>query len=117
MHSKLMYNSIQIFSPARPQPRRSWKKVLAEDYSDLDPNKVVLSFRGRGEGTEVNIVDKCLEEIAIRRREEAAEKAIASTSRVFDENVPPKPAKAAGEDADEEESDIEIRQVLPRNVL
>ena len=47
---------------------------MAEDYSDLDPNKVVLSFRGRGDGTEVNIIDKCLEEILLQRRKEAVER-------------------------------------------
>ena len=87
---------------------------MAEDYSDLDPNKVVLSFGGRGGGTQVNIIDKCLEELVSRRREEAAEKAIASTSRVFEDVR--EPSEAAEVAADDEESDIEIRQVSTPNV-
>ena len=55
----------------RPMRARSWKKVIAEDYSDLDPNKVVLSFRG--DETMVNCIDKSLEEIVARRRKEAEE--------------------------------------------
>ena len=87
---------------------------MAEDYSDLDPNKVVLSFRGRGDGTEVNIVDKCLEEILLQRQKEAVERAMVSTSRNLQEGSVEAP-EATERHGDSEESDIEIRQVATRN--
>lgn len=89
---------------------------MEEDYSDLDPNKVVLSFRGRGEGTELNIVDKCLEQILVQRRKEASvERAMSSTSRSFGEGCSATPKEnVLGGDGDE--SDLEIGQVSTPNV-
>ena len=44
--------------------------MMAEDYGDLDSEKVVLSFRGRGADEEINCVDKCLKELIARRKSE-----------------------------------------------
>lgn len=80
--------------------------MMAEDYSDLDPNKVVLSFRG--DVTTVNCIDRSLKEIAIRRLKEAEAKAMQFTpSDQQTASVETPPQKTCVEV--EEQDDIEIK--------
>ena len=103
--------------------------MMAEDYGDLDSEKVVLSFRGRGADEEINCVDKSLKELIARRRSEHEkqpsvqadttarwpdnEAAMEFTARVNQKAAETPPA--ASSHGHDEESDIEIKLVSPLN--
>ena len=89
-----------------PMRKRSWKKVMAEDYGDLDPNKVVLSFRGRDLQTEYNCIDKSLKEVMARRQREAAQE---SHEEQCAEGEAGTEVAAPQKSPESEESDVEIK--------
>ena len=101
--------------------------MMAEDYGDLDSEKVVLSFRGRGMDEEINCVDKCLKEVIARRISEKEnqptpqvdttenEEAMEFTART-DQKASGAQTLEAIPDADEEDGDIEIKLVSTLNM-
>ena len=80
---------------------------MEDDYGDLDSEKVVLRFRGRGMDEEINCIDESLKELVARRNGKSADKEKQGTDNWNDRNEEDTNSADMGNPASDE-SDIEM---------